>query len=134
VVDVRGKGLLLIVGLMVGLLVSELDATMFATAMPTIVGDLDGLSLMPWVTTAYVVAATVVMPVYGRLGDIVGRRRMLVTALSVFLAGSVVGGLSAAMPQLIVARVVQGLGAVVCSSSSRPSSPSSCRLGVARPT
>lgn len=96
---------------MLGLLVSELDATMFATAMPTIVGDLGGLSLMPWVTTSYVVAATVVMPIYGRLGDVVGRRRMLIAALSVFLVGSVIGGFSVGMAQLIAARAVQGLGA-----------------------
>lgn len=101
---------LLFVGLMVGLLVSELDATLFATAMPTIVADLDGAAAMPWITTGYVLAATIVMPVYGKFGDLFGRRRMFIGALGVFVAGSVIGGLSADMTQLIIGRAVQGLG------------------------
>jgi len=101
---------LVFLGLMVGLLVSELDATVFSTAMPTIVGELHGMAHMSWITTAYVLAATVVMPVYGKLGDQLGRRRLFVAALSIFVAGSVVGGLSTGMPQLITGRVVQGLG------------------------
>lgn len=101
---------LLFVGLMVGLLLSELDQTIFSTALPTIVGELDGLDQMLWVTTAYVLAATIMMPVYGKLGDLIGRKRLFIAALTVFVAGSVIGGLSPDMTWLIAGRTVQGLG------------------------
>jgi EmrB/QacA subfamily drug resistance transporter len=95
---------------MVGLLLSELDQTIFATALPTIVGDLRGIDDMLWITTAYAVAGTVVMPVYGKLGDLLGRRTLFLVALSVFVLGSVIGGLAPGMSWLIVGRAVQGLG------------------------
>ena len=101
---------LLFVGLMLGLLLAELDQTMFSTALPTIVGELGGVDRMLWVTTAYVLAGTVVMPVYGKLGDLLGRKPLFIAALSVFVAGSVLGGLAPDMTWLIVARAVQGLG------------------------
>ena len=101
---------LLFVGLMLGLLLAELDQTMFSTALPTIVGELGGVDRMLWVTTAYVLAGTVVMPVYGKLGDVLGRKPLFIAALSVFVAGSVLGGLAPDMTWLIVARAVQGLG------------------------
>ena len=85
---------LLLVGLMLGLLMAELDQTMFSTALPTIVGELGGLDRMLWVTTAYVLAATVVMPVYGKLGDLLGRKPLFIAALSVLVAGCVLGGLA----------------------------------------
>lgn len=106
----RRRTKLLFVGLMMGLLLAELDQNVFSTALPTIVGELDGVDQMLWVTTAYVLAATVVMPIYGKLGDLVGRRPLFLVALSIFVAGSLVGGLSPDMAWLIVARVVQGLG------------------------
>ena len=100
---------LLFVGLMLGLLLAELDQTAFA-ALPTIVGELGGVDRMLWVTTAYVLAGTVVMPVYGKLGDLLGRKPLFIAALSVFVAGCVLGGLGPDMTWLIVARAVQGLG------------------------
>ena len=101
---------LLFVGLMLGLLLAELDQTMFSTALPTIVGELGGVDRMVWVTTAYVLAGTVVMPVYGKLGDLLGRKPLFIAALSVFVAGCLLGGLAPDMTWLIVARAVQGLG------------------------
>ena len=101
---------LLFVGLMLGLLLAELDQTMFSTALPTIAGELGGVDRMLWVTTAYVLTGTVVMPVYGKLGDLLGRKPLFITALSVFVAGCVLGGLAPDMTWLIVARAVQGLG------------------------
>jgi len=101
---------LLFAGLMIGLLVSELDQTVFATALPTIVGDLDGAGHMLWVTTSYVLAATIVMPVYGKLGDLAGRKPLFITALSLFVAGSFIGGVSQQMSILIAGRTVEGLG------------------------
>ncbi len=98
-------------GLMAGLLLSELNETIFATALPSVVGELRGVDHMLWVTTAYVLAGTIVMPVYGKLSDQVGRRGLFVTALVIFLAGSVVGGLSPSMGWLIIGRAIQGLGA-----------------------
>lgn len=97
-------------GLMAGLLISELDQTVFATALPTVVGELDGVGQMLWVTTAYVLAATVAMPLYGTLSDMVDRRRLVVVGLLVFVAGSVLGGVAPDMDWLIAARAVQGLG------------------------
>ena len=102
--------MLLFTGLGLALLLSELDQTVFATALPTVVGELHGVSDMLWVNTAYILTGTVVLPVFGRLSDQVGRRPLLLAALVVFLLGSVVGGLAPDMPTLIAARAVQGLG------------------------
>ncbi|WP_010203349.1 MDR family MFS transporter [Salinibacterium sp. PAMC 21357] len=102
--------LLLFAGLMVTMLLSALDQTIFSTALPTIVGELDGVNHMLWVTTAYILAATIMMPVYGKLGDLIGRKGLFVGAISIFMIGSVVGGLAPDMTWLIVGRAVQGLG------------------------
>src|SRR5664279_128136 len=99
--------LLLFAGLMVTMLLSALDQTIFSTALPTIVGELDGVDHMLWVTTAYILAATIMMPVYGKLGDLMGRRGLLIIAISLFVTGSIVGGLSHGMTELIVGRAVQ---------------------------
>ena len=101
---------LLFLGLMLGLLLSELDQNIFATALPTIVGELHGVDRMLWVTTAYVLTSTLTMPIYGKLGDLLGRKVMFVAALVLFVLGSVIGGLAPDMTWLIVARAVQGLG------------------------
>jgi MFS family permease len=96
------------------LLVSALasfESTVVSTAMPTIIGDLGGLPLYAWVFSIYLLTATVAMPVYGRLADIHGRRRILLFAIGIFLAGAVACAFARSMPQLIVARAVQGLGA-----------------------
>ena len=102
--------LLLFAGLMVTMLLSALDQTIFSTALPTIVGELDGVNHMLWVTTAYILAATIMMPVYGKLGDLIGRKGLFIGAISIFMAGSIVGGLAPDMTWLIVGRAVQGLG------------------------
>jgi EmrB/QacA subfamily drug resistance transporter len=101
---------LVIGALMLVLLVASLDQTIVSTALPTIVGDLGGLSHLSWVVTAYLLASTVVSPLYGKLGDMYGRKRVLQTAIVVFLAGSALCGVAQSMTQLIVFRGVQGLG------------------------
>ena len=98
-------------GLMLVLLVAALDNTIVATALPTIVDDLGGLEHISWVTSAYLLAQTAVTPLYGKLGDLFGRKRVLQAAVLVFLAGSALCGLAQSMPQLIAFRAVQGLGA-----------------------
>ncbi|HWS50740.1 MAG TPA: MDR family MFS transporter [Microbacterium sp.] len=97
-------------GLLVAMLLASLDQTIFSTALPTIVGELDGVNHMLWVTTAYLVAATIMMPIYGKLGDVLGRKSIFIGALSIFLVGSVVGGLASDMTWLIIGRAIQGLG------------------------
>ncbi len=102
--------LLIFAGLLVAMLLSSLDQLIFSTALPTIVGELSGVEQMLWVTTAYVLAATIMMPVYGKLGDLIGRKSLFIGALALFLVGSVLGGIAGSMPWLIAARAVQGLG------------------------
>ena len=97
-------------GLMLGMFLAALDQTIVATALPTIVGDLGGLGHLSWVVTAYLLAATVSTPIWGKLGDLLGRKRMYQLAILVFLVGSVLSGLSTSMAQLIAFRFVQGLG------------------------
>ncbi|KAJ1684457.1 hypothetical protein LUZ63_020212 [Rhynchospora breviuscula] len=92
------------------MLLASLDQTIFSTALPTIVGDLNGVDQMLWVTTAYILASTVMMPVYGKVGDLIGRKPIFIAAISLFLVGSVIGGLAASMPVLIAGRAVQGIG------------------------
>ncbi len=96
--------------LMLVLLLASLDQTIVSTALPTIVGDLGGVSKLSWVVTAYLLASTVVGPLYGKLGDLYGRKIVLQTAIAIFLAGSALSGLSANMTELIAFRAVQGLG------------------------
>lgn len=107
----HGTRLPVILGsLMVVMLLAALDQTIVATALPTIVGDLGGLEHLSWVVTAYLLAQTVVTPLYGKLGDQYGRKRLLQIAIVLFLVGSVLCGLARNMPELIVFRAVQGLG------------------------
>jgi EmrB/QacA subfamily drug resistance transporter len=108
--DLDRRTLLLFAGLMLALFLSALDQTVFATALPTIVGELDGVDHMLWVTTAYLLSATLVMPVYGKFGDLLGRKVLLLAALVLFLLGSVLGALASGMGGLILGRAVQGLG------------------------
>jgi len=98
-------------GLMLVLLLAALDQTIVATALPTIVGDLGGLNRLSWVTSAFLLAQTAVTPIYGKLGDLYGRKRMLEGAIVVFLIGSALCGLANSMTELIAFRAVQGLGA-----------------------
>jgi MFS family permease len=96
--------------LMLVLLLGSLDQTIVSTAFPTIVGDLGGLNRLSWVVTAYLLTSTVVGPIYGKLGDLYGRKIMLLSALGVFLLGSALCGTSQDMVSLIAFRAVQGLG------------------------
>ena len=92
------------------MLLAALDQTIVATALPTIVGELGGLERLSWVVTSYLLAQTVVTPLYGKLGDLYGRKGVLQGAVVIFLIGSALCGLSRTMPQLIAFRIVQGLG------------------------
>jgi EmrB/QacA subfamily drug resistance transporter len=98
-------------GLMLALLLAALDQTIVATALPTIVSDLGGLNRLAWVTSAFLLAQTVVTPIYGKLGDLYGRKRVLQSAIVLFLAGSALCGQAHSMTELIAFRAVQGLGA-----------------------
>ena len=96
--------------LMLVLLLASLDQTIVSTALPTIVGDLGGIEHLSWVVTSYLLASTVVGPLYGKLGDLYGRRIVLQTAIVIFLVGSALCGLSQNMGQLIAFRALQGVG------------------------
>lgn len=97
-------------GLMLATLLGALDSTIVATALPTIVSELGGLERLPWVVTAYLLAQTVATPLYGKLGDLYGRKVVLQSAVLIFLAGSALCGLSGSMVQLILFRFIQGIG------------------------
>src|SRR3954454_5993860 len=92
------------------MLLASLDQTIVSTALPTIVGDLGGLDHISWVVTAYLLAVTIVTPLYGKMGDLYGRKRVLQVALVIFLIGSALCGQSHNMTELILFRFVQGLG------------------------
>ena len=98
-------------GLMAGLLLAALDQTIVSTALPTIVGELGGLDHYSWVVTAYLLSSTVSTPLYGKVSDIYGRKALFQTAILVFLAASLLAGLSQTMVQLILCRGLQGAGA-----------------------
>lgn len=97
-------------GLLMAMLLAALDSTIVSTALPTIVGQLGGLEHLAWVVTAYLLAQTVVTPVYGKLGDLYGRRIVMQSAIVIFLLGSALCGLSRNMTQLVIFRGLQGLG------------------------
>src|SRR3954471_18643652 len=99
------------IALMLGMFLAALDQTIVSTALPTIVGDLGGLAHLSWVVTSYLLAATVTTPIYGKLGDMLGRKPVFLAAILIFLAGSMLAGLSQSMGQLIAFRALQGVGA-----------------------
>ena len=101
---------LLFIGLMLSMLLAALNQTVLSTALPTIVGELNGVNEMLWVITAFILASTIMMPVYGKLGDLMGRKALLMAAIVLFMIGSVIGALAGTIEVLIAARVVQGLG------------------------
>ncbi len=101
---------LIIAALLLVMLLSALDQTIVSTALPTIVGELGGLDQLSWVVTAYLLASTIVLPLYGKLGDLYGRKIVLQAAIVLFLAGSALCGIAQDMTQLIVLRALQGLG------------------------
>jgi EmrB/QacA subfamily drug resistance transporter len=97
--------------LMLGMFLAALDQTIVSTALPTIVGDLGGLTHLSWVVTSYLLASTVSTPIYGKLGDMYGRKPVFLAAILIFLAGSMLAGLSPSMNELIGFRALQGVGA-----------------------
>lgn len=101
---------LIFAALLAAMLLASLDQTIVSTALPTVVGELNGVSHMAWVTTAYILAATIAMPVYGRLGDLIGRKALFLGGVAIFLVGSVIAGSAQNMTVLIIGRAVQGLG------------------------
>jgi len=108
---VRREVLIILPGLLLSIMLAMLDQLVVSTALPRIVGDLGGVTHLSWVVTAYVLAATVTTPLYGKLGDLYGRKRWLMIAIVIFLIGSALSGLAHTMDQLIVFRALQGLGA-----------------------
>jgi MFS family permease len=101
-VALDGRRLWLVLGaLMLGMLLAALDQTIVATALPTIVGDLGGASHLSWIVTAYLLASTASTPLWGKLGDMYGRKRLFQAAIAIFLVGSALSGLSESMGELI---------------------------------
>jgi EmrB/QacA subfamily drug resistance transporter len=109
--EISQRRVLVIIGaLLLGMLLAALDQTIVATALPTIAGDLHGLSELSWVVTAYILASTASTPLWGKLGDLYGRKLFFQAAIVIFLAGSVLSGISGSMGELIAFRAVQGIG------------------------
>ncbi len=106
-----GRILAIYAGLMVTLLLAALDQTIVATALPKIVSDLGGITQYSWVFTAYMLTSTVTVPLYGKLGDVYGRKNLFLFAIVVFLIGSALCGAATTMTQLVLFRAVQGIGA-----------------------
>jgi len=102
--------LLVFIGLMVTELLSSLNETIFATALPTIVGQLHVVDQMQWVMTAYLLTSTIALPVYGKMGDLIGRKGLFLGAIAIFIVGSTLGGFAGNMTWLIIGRAVQGIG------------------------
>ena len=102
---------IVLIGLMSGMFLAALDQSVVSAAMRTIADDLGGLSLQAWATTAYLITATVSTPIYGKLGDIFGRRPLYLIAIAIFVFGSVTTGLATNMFELAAYRALQGLGA-----------------------
>jgi len=107
-----GRALATVFGaLMLGMFLAALDQTIVSTALPTIVGELGGLDHLSWVVTSYLLASTASTPLYGKLGDMYGRKPVFLAAILIFLAGSMLSGLSRSMGELIAFRALQGIGA-----------------------
>lgn len=107
----KPKAGLITIGLLVGLFLASLDQTIISTAMPTVIKELGGFSLYSWVFTVYMLASTATMPIYGKLADLFGRKRMYLIGIILFLTGSVLCGFARSITELIIFRGIQGLGA-----------------------
>ncbi|MGO8863600.1 MAG: MFS transporter, partial [Acidimicrobiales bacterium] len=106
------RRILVILGaLMTGVALSALDQTIVATALPTIAGDLHGLNHLSWVVTAYLLTTCISTPLWGKLGDLYGRKGFFQAAIVIFLVGSTLSGLAHNMTELISSRAIQGIGA-----------------------
>jgi EmrB/QacA subfamily drug resistance transporter len=107
---IQNKRGLILLGVILAMLLSALDQTIVATAMPQITEELNGLSHLSWVFTAYMLTSTITVPIYGKLSDIFGRRGLYILGIAIFLIGSILSGLSQNMTQLILFRGLQGIG------------------------
>ena len=107
----RNRIILVTIGIMLSLFLASMESTVVATAMPTIVGQLGGLEHYSWVFSVYMLTSTTTVPLYGKLSDLYGRRKLYVLAMILFLTGSTLCGQANSMTQLIFARALQGLGA-----------------------
>ena len=105
------RTILITAGLMLSLFLASMESTVVSTGMPTIVSQLGGLESYSWVFTAFMLASTTTVPLYGKLSDLFGRRPVFVAAMAIFLIGSALCGLATTMPQLIAFRTIQGIGA-----------------------
>ena len=103
--------MMVLFGLMAGMFLSALDQSVVGTAITTIANDLKGLDVQAWVTTAYLITSTISTPIYGKLGDLFGRRRLFIIAISIFIVGSIAAGFSQSMYELAGWRALQGVGA-----------------------
>ncbi len=101
---------LIMVGVMLSMFVMSISQTVVSTAIPRVIASLGGLDLFSWVFTAYMLTSTTTIPIYGKLSDQIGRKRLYLFALTVFMLGSILGGMSQSMEQLIAFRAIQGLG------------------------
>ena len=125
---------LIFTGLMLAMVLASLDQTIVSTALPTIVGELGGLNSLAWVVTAYLLTSTVSTPLYGKLGDLYGRKTIFQVAIVLFLAGSVLCGTAHNIGELIGYRGLQGVGGGGLMVARRPSSPTSSRLATVAAT
>ncbi len=107
----RGRTVVIVAGIMMSLFMASMEATVIATAMPTIVTELGGLSIYSWAFSAYMLTSTCVVPVYGKLSDLYGRRPVYGAAMALFIGGSALCGLATSMEQLVFFRALQGIGA-----------------------
>src|SRR5262245_10181367 len=107
----RNGIILVTIGIMLSLFLASMESTVVATAMPTIVGQLGGLEHYSWVFSAFMLASTTTVPLYGKLSDLYGRRNLYVIAMILFLIGSILCGWASSLTQLIFARALQGIGA-----------------------
>ncbi|ACJ34682.1 Permease of the major facilitator superfamily [Anoxybacillus flavithermus WK1] len=110
IANIQQKRGILITGLLVAMLFGALDGTIVGTALPRIVGELGGLSMMAWLTTAYMLTSTTIVPIAGKLADLFGRKSIYVTGLAIFIIGSALCGMADTMNQLIIFRAIQGIG------------------------
>ncbi|WP_419873967.1 MDR family MFS transporter [Candidatus Pristimantibacillus sp. PTI5] len=108
--DAGNKRGLLIIGLLIAMLFAALDGTIVGTAMPTIIREMGGLELMAWLTTAYMLTSTTIVPIAGKLADLLGRKLVYVSGIIIFIIGSALCGVAGNIEQLIIFRAIQGLG------------------------
>jgi len=109
-IPIRQK-ITIMLAVMSGMLLAALDQTIVSTALPRIVSDLNGLKDLSWVVTAYLLASTITVPISGKLSDIYGRKKLFLLGIGIFVIGSMISGLAQNMPQLIIFRAIQGVGA-----------------------